>query len=371
MLHQYFSYGTHDLFLCRYLSQNSYNCSNPKIVELYTLLVTSSVNVVDDSLVRCRNGTRVLDLNIDVIFSSSTTVEATSSTEMRVSPTATVDSTDVVLASTSATDVVLASTSATDVVLVSTSATDVVLASTSATDVVLASTSATDVVLASTSATDVVLVSTSAMDIVLASTSATDLVLASTSATDVVLVSTSAMDIVLASTSATDLVLVSTSATDVVLVSTSAIIEATPSPQPTATIATTTTVTEGMQSCPADITLTYSGYLSWPITGLGKVTTATCPNGGGVARRLCMTLGVWSEVIEEQDCEQAPVVQRMLADLTASTVTQANSEAISEQLVNLPTDTAFSLQEIDTITSLAAELVGVGSTSVNVSSNMT
>ncbi len=85
-----------------------------------------------------------------------------------------------------------------------------------------------------------------------------------------------------------------------------------------------------------------------------------------MARRLCQASGEWSDVIEDQDCSEAPALQQMLADLTAGEVTEANSEQVSMQLVSLPADTVYSLQEIDTITSLAAELVGTGSTNVNV-----
>lgn len=120
------------------------------------------------------------------------------------------------------------------------------------------------------------------------------------------------------------------------------------------------------QSCPNDVSLTHSGYLSWPATELERVMTTVCPYGGGVARRLCQASGEWSDVIEDQDCSEAPALQQMLADLTAGEVTEANSEQVSMQLVSLPADTVYSLQEIDTITSLAAELVGTGSTNVNV-----
>ena len=77
---------------------------------------------------------------------------------------------------------------------------------------------------------------------------------------------------------------------------------------------------------------------------------------------------MWSEVIEEKDCFPAPAVQRMLASLTAVELTAGNSKQVSEQLVGV-TASNFTLQELNTVTSLAADLVGAGSTNVNVSTN--
>jgi len=254
--------------LCRYLSLSPYNCSDAEISNLFALLVSPSINVVDGPRVRCSNGTLVMNLNIEVETPPTTTqvvAEATSDVT-QITPTAT--------------------------------------------------------------------------------------------GTEAVLMSSDTME--------------TEFSTDAIAV-TSAVIAATPTPQPTATITTTDAATttlpvtenEELLICPEETTLTQSGYLAWPATDLGTRTTATCPYGGGVARRLCQSSRVWSEEIEEKDCLPAPAVQQMLASLTSVELMAGNSEQVSEQLVGLATSN-FTLQEIDTVTSLASDLVGAGSTNVNV-----
>ena len=131
-----------------------------------------------------------------------------------------------------------------------------------------------------------------------------------------------------------------------------------------------TPTTSILQICPAKTTLTHVGYLVWPESGLGERAAASCPNGPlrGVAWRYCTASGVWSNSIEDQNCSEGSEIQQLLADINSMVVTESNSEKLSNQLASLPTGSALSLQELDTVVQLAIELSEAGATHVPVSS---
>ena len=77
-----------------------------------------------------------------------------------------------------------------------------------------------------------------------------------------------------------------------------------------------------------------------------------------------MTLGVWSIPVEDQECSSGSATEQLLADISSSTVMESNSEALSMQFASLMPESPLSLQELNTVTDLAAALVAAGGTDV-------
>lgn len=102
---------------------------------------------------------------------------------------------------------------------------------------------------------------------------------------------------------------------------------------------------------------------------MGEKAAFPCPNGpvGVDAQRLCMVSGAWSLSIEDQRCSGGSATEQLLADISSSVITASTSEELSGQLASLSTESPLSLQEVETVTSLAVELVKVGATDVLVS----
>lgn len=80
-----------------------------------------------------------------------------------------------------------------------------------------------------------------------------------------------------------------------------------------------------------------------------------------------MATGVWSLDMEYQICSDGSATEQLLAAISSSDVTESNSEELSLQLASLSPELSLSLQELDTVTNLAAELVAAGASDVLVS----
>ena len=76
---------------------------------------------------------------------------------------------------------------------------------------------------------------------------------------------------------------------------------------------------------------------------------------------------MWLVTVEDQICADGTPTELLLADISSTSVTESTSEELSKQLASLPPASVLSVQELDTVTTLAAELVRVGSTDVVVS----
>ncbi len=76
---------------------------------------------------------------------------------------------------------------------------------------------------------------------------------------------------------------------------------------------------------------------------------------------------MWGSTIEDQRCTDGSATEQLLADISSTSVTASSSEELSQRLASLPPMSVLSLQELDTVTALAAELVRVGATDVLVS----
>lgn len=81
-----------------------------------------------------------------------------------------------------------------------------------------------------------------------------------------------------------------------------------------------------------------------------------------------MASGVWSLPVEDQGCSGGSKTEQLLADISSSAVTESNSQDLSTQLAYLSPESPLSLQELNTVTDLAAALVQAGSADVLVRS---
>ena len=80
-----------------------------------------------------------------------------------------------------------------------------------------------------------------------------------------------------------------------------------------------------------------------------------------------MASGVWSADVRDERCTDGSTTEQLLATISSSEVTEANSEELSLQLASLSPEEPLTLQELDTVTSLAAELVMAGAGDIQVS----
>ncbi len=71
--------------------------------------------------------------------------------------------------------------------------------------------------------------------------------------------------------------------------------------------------------------------------------------------------------VEDQECASGSPTEQLLADISSVSVTESSSEELSSRLASLPPMLKLSVQELDTVTTLAAELVRVGAMDVGVS----
>lgn len=79
---------------------------------------------------------------------------------------------------------------------------------------------------------------------------------------------------------------------------------------------------------------------------------------------------MWSFPVQDQECFSGSATEQLLADISSSAVTESNSEGVSTQLVSLSPESPLLLQELDTVTDLAAALVEAGAANVLVSSSL-
>lgn len=112
--------------------------------------------------------------------------------------------------------------------------------------------------------------------------------------------------------------------------------------------------------------------MQWPESSPGSDVILSCPNGppGGVALRVCLPSGMWSSSVEDHQCSEGSETEQLLADISTKGVTESNSEELSAGLASIPAGSALSLQELGTLTEIAAELVVVGSTDILVSGSL-
>ena len=76
---------------------------------------------------------------------------------------------------------------------------------------------------------------------------------------------------------------------------------------------------------------------------------------------------MWSLPIDTEQCQAGSATEQFLADISASAVNEASSEGVSIQLASLSPESPLTVQELDTVTDLAAALVEVGAADVLVS----
>ena len=85
------------------------------------------------------------------------------------------------------------------------------------------------------------------------------------------------------------------------------------------------------------------------------------------AQRLCLNSGAWSLSVEDRTCSDGSATEQLLADISSSAVSESTSEGLSIQLASLAPEAPLSVQELNTVIDLAADLVEAAPTDTLVS----